>query len=107
MGMAGHLALTRDDGTVFVHLHPAGTISLAAQESFELRQPGDTIPGALARRLTERDARRHDMVDPGSTVSFPYSFPKPGNYRMWVQVKRAGRILTGVFDVAVEAESAR
>ncbi len=31
MGMAGHLLLTRPDGTVFVHLHPAGTISMAAQ----------------------------------------------------------------------------
>jgi hypothetical protein len=107
MGMAGHLVLTRDDGAVFVHLHPAGTISLAAQESFELRQPGDTIPGALAQRLSKLNQRTHAIVDPGSSVSFPYSFPRPGNYRMWVQVKRAGRILTGVFDVTVEAASSR
>src|SRR2546425_9283461 len=30
MGMAGHAMITRDDGAVFVHLHPAGTVSLAA-----------------------------------------------------------------------------
>ena len=110
MGMAGHLVLTRDDGAVFIHLHPAGTISVAAQETFELRQPGDTVPGALAKRLTELDPHRnephHAVASPDGLVSFPYSFPRPGNYRLWVQVKRQGRILTGVFDVAVQ-EAAR
>jgi hypothetical protein len=109
MGMAGHLVLTRDDGAVFVHLHPAGTISLAAQETFELRQPGDTVPGVLAKRLAQRDGdrsvslpMRHATLPPGGAAAFPYAFPRPGNYRLWVQVKRQGRILTGVFDVAVQ-----
>ena len=35
-------------------------------------------------------------------ISFPYAFPKPGKYHMWVQVKHAGRILTGAF--AFEAQ---
>jgi hypothetical protein len=111
MGMAGHLVLTRDDGAVFIHLHPAGTISLAAQETFELRQPGDTVPGALAKRLTERDRHqnepRHTIASPAGALSFPYAFPEPGNYRLWVQVKRNGRILTGVFDTAVEGAGSR
>jgi len=109
MGMAGHLVLTRDDGAVFVHLHPAGTISLAAQEAFELRQPGDTVPGTLAKRLEEREQQRngphsahHAPMAPGGSVSFPYSFPRAGSYRIWVQVKREGRVLTGVFDVSVQ-----
>ena len=38
----------------------------------------------------------------GSTVSFPYAFPKPGHYRLWVQVKRQHRILTAVFDAEVQ-----
>lgn len=107
MGMAGHLVLTRDDGAVFVHLHPAGTVSLAAQEAFELRQPGDTVAGALAKRLAEREhanPAHSGMASPGGLVSFPYSFPRGGNYRLWVQVKRNGKILTGVFDVAVQKE---
>lgn len=121
MGMAGHAMLTRQDGGVFVHLHPAGTISLAAQETFRLRQPGDTVRGELGRRLTALETEMRDDSGtipggangtPGShrggalpiahAVSFPYAFPQPGRYRLWVQVKRAGRILTGVFDADVQ-----
>jgi hypothetical protein len=109
MGMVGHAMLTRDDGAVFVHLHPAGTISLAAQQAFLVRAPGDTVPGALGVRLAERerDARMH-AAHPGAArlmphaMSFPYAFPQPGRYRLWVQVKRDGRILTGVFDATVQ-----
>ena len=36
-------------------------------------------------------------------VSFPYAFPKPGPYRLWVQMKSDERILTGVFEVNVGA----
>jgi hypothetical protein len=39
--------------------------------------------------------------DTSSEVSFPYGFPKSGLYRIFVQVKRAGRVETGVFDAQV------
>jgi len=103
MGMAAHAMLVRDDGSVFVHLHPAGTIPLASQQAFLLRQPGDTVRGALGRRLTELEKQMHrerGVVSEGA-VSFPYAFPKPGKYGIWVQVRRNNRILTGAFDAAI------
>ena len=35
-------------------------------------------------------------------VSFPYGFPKPGPYRIFVQMKRGGQVVTGIFSVRVE-----
>ena len=101
MGMPAHAMITRDDGAVFVHLHPAGTISLAAQQTFLLRQPGDTAPGALGKRLQMEMGSGEMGEVPSGSVSFPYAFPRSGHYRIWVQVKRAGRILTGAFDADV------
>lgn len=102
MGMAGHAVVATDDGSVFVHLHPSGTVPMAAQMSFEMRQPGDTVRGKLGARIS---AAEHAMMsapmEAVSEVAFPYAFPKPGNYRVWVQVRKGGRILTGAFDAPV------
>jgi hypothetical protein len=93
MGMLGHAAILRDDASVFVHVHPVGTVSMAAQEAF-------------ARRMGETAAMDHSAHAPAnSAVSFPYSFPRPGRYRLWVQVKREGRVLTGVFATEVAPAS--
>jgi hypothetical protein len=88
MGMLGHAAIRRDDGTVFAHLHPVGTISMASQEFFTQGAPMDHSQH-LAANGTEEG------------VSFPYEFPKPGRYRIWVQVKSSDRVMTGVFDAEV------
>jgi hypothetical protein len=106
IGMAGHAVVTRDDGAVFVHLHPSGTVSMASQMAITMRQPGDTIAGKLGQRIKANEAMQPVVSIPGNgMVSFPYAFPKPGKYHMWVQVKHAGRILTGAF--AFEVEPAR
>jgi hypothetical protein len=44
-------------------------------------------------------------VAANDSLYFPYAFPQPGKYTVWVQVKRRGRVLTGSFlaDVAVSA----
>jgi hypothetical protein len=82
--------ITRDDGKVFVHLHPMGTVSMAAQEVFAKAEGG--MPAM---------AMDHAMSAPDGVISFPYEFPQPGRYRLWVQVKSGGRVLTGVFDTLV------
>lgn len=95
MGMAAHAIVTRDDGSVFVHLHPMGTIAVAAQSLFDSQQARDTSRASGAGAMAMTAATLPD------TVSFPYAFPKPGHYRMWVQVRRDGRVLTGTFDATV------
>ena len=36
-----------------------------------------------------------------SAVAIPFAFPKAGDYTVWVQVKRAGRVETAAFDITV------
>lgn len=86
MGMLGHAVVRKKDGQVFTHLHPAGSISMAAQQLLDPQ-------GAQAATRSEVGARE---------VRFPYAFPQAGDYRMWVQVRVNGRVLTGVFDVQVQ-----
>jgi hypothetical protein len=35
-------------------------------------------------------------------VEFPYGFPTPGRYRIFVQMKHDGTVETGVFDATVK-----
>lgn len=103
MGMPGHAVVQRDDGSVFVHLHPMGTISMASQMAFEMRQPGDSVRGSLGKRLAGAESQMmlHAPTTVG-VVSFPYAFPKAGKYRIWVQVKLSGHIVTGSYLASVE-----
>jgi hypothetical protein len=89
MGMAAHAVVLRDDGSVFVHLHPMGTVSMASLQKFEGQTPEGASPHAM----------HHEAQD--GKVSFPWAFPKPGPYRLWVQVKSKGVVRTGVFDLFV------
>jgi hypothetical protein len=98
LGMSAHAVIAARDGSIFVHLHPAGTISMAAQQVFVLRDRGDTT---AAGRLRLADTTTAHAMSMAGEFSVPYVFPRPGTYRLWVQVKRAGRVLTGVFDVVV------
>lgn len=88
LGMPGHAAAVKTDFSVFAHLHPTGTVPMA---SLELVAPD---PHA-AHRMTA-------TLPP--EVTFPYGFPEPGDYRLFVQVKRNGKVETGVFDLTVPAK---
>jgi hypothetical protein len=109
LGMRGHAVLRRSDGEVFTHLHPVGTISMAAQALFSRsevasRSEGMADRGSGADGTVETNAWARagmDGVGSGSEVAFPYAFPRPGDYRLWVQVRTGGRVLTGVFDMRV------
>ena len=115
MGMLGHAVICREDGRVFVHLHPQGTVSMTAQAQLAGRA-GQLDAGATAKGppsgplMMPMTAMATPMAmqmpmpaagDDRGEVSFPYEFPEPGRYRIWVQVKSAGQVLTGVFDVEV------
>lgn len=90
MGMAAHLAVASRDGSVFAHLHPAGSISMAAMQKF-------AGPGA--------DPHAGHVMPLDSAVAIPYAFPKPGPYRLFFQVRRGGRVHTAAFDVDVHTRT--
>ncbi len=81
MGMLGHAAFVKTDGTVFAHIHPNGSVSMAA----------------LMMTGTSHDMGGMDAALPNS-VQFPYGFPNSGHYRIFVQMKHGATIETGVFD---------
>lgn len=133
LGMAGHAAIVRDDGNVYIHIHPVGTYSMTAENSLNKRIAGpkgiyhrpeavhfrDSIDrfekylrslssGERENLLMQQMGMPMDMghgmekMDYGDVVEFPYSFPSPGTYRIWIQVKRNGEVLTGAFDRVVK-----
>ena len=99
MGMPGHAVIARDDGEVFVHLHPSGTVSMASLQLFARRER------ASASAHAGHTAAPAAVSPPPlpSNLSFPYAFPEPGRYRIWVQAKSGGQVLTGAFDATVAA----
>jgi len=81
MGMGGHAEFIKTDGSVFAHVHPTGSVPMA---SVAVASPA----AMMAMHETK----------PGPVVSFPYGVPTPGTYRIFVQMKRAGKVETGSFE---------
>jgi hypothetical protein len=86
LGMAGHAAFVKTDGTVFAHTHPEGSAAMA-----------DVM---LANESINAMTSMNDPITP--TVSFPYGFPASGRYRIFIQMKHGGVVETGVFDADVK-----
>src|SRR5277367_6517284 len=109
MGMAGHAEIVNSDRSVFAHIHPDGSVAMAALELTQKNSAqGNAAPNAPAGASAGGDKGGTGMagmdmsMDPRSAeVSFPYGFPKAGEYRLFVQMKRGGTIETGVFDTQV------
>jgi hypothetical protein len=94
MGMLGHAAFVKTDGTAFAHVHPTGSVSMAAfmlaqeQNSQTKDMDGMDMPSEAAATLP-------------SEVTIPYGFPSAGRYRIIIQMKHGQTIETGIFDAAV------
>jgi hypothetical protein len=84
MGMGGHAEFIKEDGSVFAHVHPTGSVPMA---SVAVASPAAMIA-------------MHE-TNVGPVVSFPYGVPTPGRYKIFVQLKRAGQVVTGAFDLEV------
>jgi hypothetical protein len=132
MGMMGHAVILKYDGSVYIHLHPVGTYSMASQEIIQdrIKKSGKAPQAAQAkvfrdsidrvissiRSMTEDErniylnAAMKGMPMQAMTsadhmegmVTFPYAFPSPGSYRIWVQMKHNGKILNSAFDAVVQ-----
>jgi hypothetical protein len=109
MGMAGHAEIVNSDRSVFAHIHPDGSVAMAA---LELAQKKSAPENASARAQAgasaggtsspkDMGAMNMPIASPSDEVAFPYGFPKAGEYRLFIQMKRGGTIETGVFDTQV------
>jgi len=87
MGMTGHAAFLKDDGTVFAHTHPEGSAAMAA---LDIANGSMGAMSGMASGPTPPE------------VEFPYGFPTPGPYRILIQMKHGSTIETGVFDANVQ-----
>jgi hypothetical protein len=100
LGMAGHAVVMRRDGGVYIHLHPGGTAAMASELAFALRDRGDTTADG---RLRLRDADMSMASEQAlGEIRFPYAFPSPGSYRVWVQLRVRGAVRTAGWEVDVK-----
>ena len=98
LGMPGHAAFVKTDGTAFAHTHPDGSAAMPAvmlaNESSGLSMKGMDGMG-------DGSDMKMSAAPVSSTVTFPYGFPSSGAYRIFIQMKHGNTVETGVFDAIV------
>jgi hypothetical protein len=98
LGMAGHAAFVKSDGTAFAHTHPEGS---AAMPAVMLANESPGLAMSEMNGMADSDAMNMSAEPVSPTVAFPYGFPSAGTYRIFVQMKHGGTVETGVFDADV------
>jgi len=98
LGMAGHAAFVKTDGTAFAHTHPEGS---AAMPAVMLANASVGDVSSAADSMSAMPGMSASPAPIAPTVEFPYGFPSPGRYRIFIQMKHGGNVETGVFDAEV------
>ena len=88
LGMAGHAAFVKADSTVFAHTHPEGSAPMP-----DVMLANASLDAAPTMQMS-------GTISP--EVGFPYGFPTPGRYRIFIQMKHGNTVETGVFDAEVK-----
>jgi len=105
ISMGGHAALLKKDQTVFVHIHPIGTISMASQEMFQenyIQNIVDQDDICFFGFVNDSTENYFNNISPNGEVSFPaINLENKGEYGLWVQVKSAGEVITQKFDFEI------
>jgi len=102
LGMPGHAAFVKSDFSTFAHTHPDGSAAMPAvmlanaSTAASSPSPTSTMPDMSSMAMS---ATPSEPIS--STVEFPYGFPSPGRYRIFIQMKHANTVETGVFDAQV------
>jgi len=104
LGMPGHAAFVKTDGSAFAHTHPDGSAAMPAV-MLANESAGGSMPEMPGMSSVEMGSMPSEPIF--STVAFPYGFPSPGRYRIFIQMKHGatignGVVETGVFDAVVE-----
>jgi hypothetical protein len=117
LGMSGHAVILKNDASVFIHLHPMGTISMASQKALAGKLDENvTICGSLEDSVSAilassgvadkstvslmKNGTQSDLLS--GKITFPYIFPRPGKYLIYVQVRHLGEIKTAGFEYSVQ-----
>lgn len=98
MGMAAHAEVVSSDLTVFAHIHPAGSVSMAALDLAQAGLMAQSASGASSMAMSMPASS--GPLSP--EFSFPYGFPHSGDYRIFVQIKRSSKVETAAFDAHVQ-----
>jgi len=105
ISMGGHAALLKKDQTVFIHIHPIGTISMASQEMFQenyIQSIVDQEDICFFGFVNDSTDNYFNNTSPNGKISFPaINLENAGEYGLWVQVKSAGEVITQKFDFEI------